>query len=114
MLLSCSFNYDGCKVDDFSWEFYPFYGNCYSFNSGFNSTGQSVNLKKSNIAGNGYGLNLEIYTNFYENLSYYNSIMGGQGLLVRIDNISHPIDYSKDDIQTDLRGKSQSQVKSKS
>ena len=57
-----------------------------------------MNLKKSNIAGNGYGLCLELYTNYYENLSYFNSFLGGQGLLVRIDNISHTIDYAKDGI----------------
>ena len=98
MHLSCMFNYEQCKAEDFSWEFDSNYGNCYSFNSGFNSTGHSVNIKKPNIAGDGYGLSLEIYTNYYENLSYYNSFMGGRGLLIRIDNVSHSIDFAKDGI----------------
>ena len=97
-LLSCTFNYKNCISDDFSWEFDPNYGNCYSFNSGFNSTGQHTELKQSNIAGNGYGLSLEIYTNYYENLSYFNSISKGQGLLIRIDNVSHLIDHALDGI----------------
>ena len=85
------FNYEQCKAEDFSWEFDSNYGNCYSFNSGFNSKGHSVNIKESNIAGDEYGLSLEIYTNYYENLSFYNSFMDGRGLLIRIDNVSHQI-----------------------
>ena len=53
VLLGCQFNFQKCSVDDFFWSFDLNYGNCYSFNSGFNATGGTVPLKQSNIAGNG-------------------------------------------------------------
>ena len=53
VLLSCQFNYQECTKEDFVWEFDLNYGNCFSFNSGFNATGGPMDLKKSNIAGNG-------------------------------------------------------------
>ena len=53
ILLECQFNYQGCSVDDFLWSFDLNYGNCYSFNTGFNATGGVIPLKQSSIAGNG-------------------------------------------------------------
>ena len=38
MLLSCSYNGEECGSRDFMWVFDPMYGNCYVFNSGWNST----------------------------------------------------------------------------
>ena len=44
MLLSCYFNGEPCSAEDFEW-FYTFdYGNCFAFNSGFNSE-----LKKKSV-----------------------------------------------------------------
>ena len=94
MLLFCSFSYENCSANDFYWEWDNFYGNCFSFNSGFNSTGQSVPLKETNLAGSTFGLAVEFYVNFYEELISFNSINSDYGLIVRIDNISHVIDYS--------------------
>jgi hypothetical protein len=54
LLLNCQFNYEPCLVSDFLWEYDLNYGNCYSFNSGFNATGGTMALKQSNIAGNGF------------------------------------------------------------
>jgi hypothetical protein len=98
VLLSCQFNYKPCKSTDFSWEYDSNYGNCYSFNSGFNAEGKATDLEKAIIPGNGYGLTLEVYANYFENLSFYNSVNGGQGLIVRISNLSHPIDHALDGI----------------
>jgi len=38
-LLSCSINMMSCYSSDFIWHFDPKYGNFYSFNTGFNSSG---------------------------------------------------------------------------
>jgi len=98
VLLNCQFNYEQCKSTDFSWEYDSNYGNCYSFNSGFNAEGKAIDLAKAIIPGNGYGLILEVYASYFENLSFYNSVRGGQGLIVRVSNVSHPIDHALDGI----------------
>ena len=88
-LISCQFNYQQCSPDDFTWSFDSYYGNCFSFNSGLNATGQPVPLKHSNLAGFSYGLQIDFYVNFYEELAFFNSIMGGKGAVLRMDNHSH-------------------------
>ena len=47
ILIGCKFNYQKCTADDFEWSWNIHYGNCFSFNSGFNSTP----LKYSDMAG---------------------------------------------------------------
>ena len=37
ILIRCLFGYHECTSADFVWKYDPVYGNCYSFNSGFNS-----------------------------------------------------------------------------
>jgi hypothetical protein len=93
ILIGCKFNYQSCSSADFLWEYDKIYGNCYSFNSGFNSTGHRVELKKSSLAGYSYGLQLDLYVNFYENLTLFNSVTGGLGAILRIDNVTHGIDH---------------------
>ena len=97
-LLSCLFDYEVCHANDFQWEWDTYYGNCYSFNSGFNYSGQSITLKESSLSGSTFGLHMEFYVNYYENLSQFNSIIDNYGLVVRINNVSHAIDYSHDGI----------------
>ncbi len=98
-LLSCMFNFQPCTANDFKWEWDRMYGNCFSFNSGLNATGEtSVPLKESYQSGNTFGLTISFYTNFYEKLMFYNSIYNGYGLVVRIENVSHVIDYANDGI----------------
>ena len=59
------------------------------FNSGFNITGQKVELKRSNIGGSIYGLQIEFYINFFEKLMSFDFILGfSYGLVLRIDNVS--------------------------
>jgi hypothetical protein len=94
ILLSCLFDYQFCNSSDFKWEWDNYYGNCYSFN--FNSS--SNELKKSYISGSTFGLQLELYVNFYERLMFFNSLIDNYGLVIRVDNVSHVIDYSHDGI----------------
>jgi hypothetical protein len=41
---------------------------------------------------------LELYLNFYENLTLLNSYLGGFGAIVRINNVSRAIDHGFDNI----------------
>ena len=77
VLIECAFNGEKCTANDFTYEFDPNLGNCYSFNSGFNATtGMPVKLRKSIRAGSPYGLRLGVYVNWYEKLSKYNDYFG--------------------------------------
>jgi hypothetical protein len=90
---SCKINYLDCSANDFSWYFDSFYGNCWLFNSGLNSTGVSVPLVSNSLSGEGYGLQMSLYVNFYQNLTLINSSPsyggGDSGALVRIENSSY-------------------------
>ena len=106
IVLDCSFNQESCNLtEDFVWKFDRLYGNCYEFNSGLNAAKQKVKLKKSNLPGSLYGLQLKLYVNFYQKLRLYNSIyiggqylgyLGGLGALVRVQNNSYLSDYVVD------------------
>jgi amiloride-sensitive sodium channel subunit alpha/amiloride-sensitive sodium channel subunit gamma len=61
MLISCQFSGYKCSKDDFVWFYSSFYGSCYKFNSGKNSTGGNVPLKSLNQIGKINGLRLELY-----------------------------------------------------
>ena len=115
ILFNCFFNYKPCNSSDFVWIYDNNYGNCYSFNSGFDSSGSKVDLKKSSFAGSYFGLQLTLYVNFYDKLRYFNSKngqingkRGGLGLLLRIENSSYQNDLGHDGIlvqsgvQTDI------------
>jgi len=56
MLVKCQFNKNPCDSNDFEWYFDFHYGNCFKFNTGINSSGQSVPLKYSTIPGEENGL----------------------------------------------------------
>jgi amiloride-sensitive sodium channel subunit beta len=96
ILFACRFNYEKCDASDFEWSFDPYYGNCYSFNTGFNSSGHRVKLRESSVSGWLFGLQLELYVNHNENLSLFND---AKGLLVRINNSSYLIDQNLDGIR---------------
>ena len=86
ILLDCSFNSVKCSASDFAHEYDPNLGNCYSFNSGFNSTGHRVSLKDSIRAGSSYGMKLVVYVNFNQRLKKFNKYLGA---LVKIGNSSY-------------------------
>ena len=90
-LIMCQFNYEKCSTRDFIWTWDNYYGNCFSFNSGFNSSSQQIELKKSNLAGYSFGLELDFYVNYNEKLVFFNSILGGKGAVIRIDNITQTV-----------------------
>jgi hypothetical protein len=96
-LLCCFFSDESCDADDFQWEWDAYFGNCFGFDSGFNSSGNKVELRKSQMEGSVFGLQIEFYVNFYEML-LDNSITDNFGLVIRIDNVSQIVDYSHDGI----------------
>jgi hypothetical protein len=73
ILIDCKFNYQKCSASDFVWHFDPLFGNCYVFNSGYNSTGDPIELKQSSVAGVLFGLQVILYLNYNENLTFINS-----------------------------------------
>ena len=99
ILIYCNFNQQNCTSADFVWQFDANFGNCFVFNSGFNSTGHRVPLKQSTVAGSLYGLQLKYYTNVYENLTPYYSYYGGNGASIRIENASYLIEHTYDSIK---------------
>ena len=99
VLIGCKFNFQPCTSTHFSWIFDKNYGNCYRFNSGFNDAGHRVVLKNSSLAGFSYGLQLDLYVNYHQNLSLFNSVVGwGTGALIRINNVTNVIDQGADGI----------------
>jgi hypothetical protein len=85
ILYDCTFNNQPCSSKDFIWKFDRFYGNCFVFNSGFNQSGQRVDLKQSLLGGSSYGLSLAFYIGFHENLTLFNSVFGAGGF-VKVSN----------------------------
>jgi hypothetical protein len=57
MLISCKYNGIECFASDFTKYWSNQYGNCYTFNSGYN---KSLPLQKTSEAGDRYGLALEL------------------------------------------------------
>jgi hypothetical protein len=96
ILIACQFNNQPCSASDFAWSFDPYYGNCYSFNTGFNASGEPIALKESSVSGWVFGLKVELYVNFNQNLSIFND---ASGLMVRIGNSSYVTDQNLDGIR---------------
>jgi hypothetical protein len=86
ILIDCEFNLKKCDSNNFTWSYDPWFGNCYTFNSGFDANGSKVDLEKSIIAGYKFGLQLTLYVNIYEKL--YDLLTGGLGVIIRIGNSS--------------------------
>ena len=98
ILIACSFNLEQCNSSDFVWSFDDMYGNCYTFNSGFDSNGNTVDLKKTTLSDPNFGLQLILYVNFYEKLGdNFGGLDGDQmtsGAIIRIGNSSYSSYYS--------------------
>ena len=93
ILIQCKYNNIPCDSTDFTWSFDPDYGNCYTFNSGFNSNKSKIDLKKSSLVGWNFGLQLTLYLNVYEKLLNDKNNVGGLGALIRLGNSSYLTDY---------------------
>ena len=95
ILIKCSFNNFQCNSSDFTWHFDLNYGNCYTFNSGFDSSKkEKIELKKSTTVGLDFGLQVTLYVNLYEKLMSDTTNIFGLGALIRIGNSSYSSDYS--------------------
>ena len=60
ILIQCKYNNIPCDSTDFTWSFDPDYGNCYTFNSDFDSNGSKIDLKNSDLVGLDFGLQLKL------------------------------------------------------
>ena len=96
ILLYCKFNRKLCSKDDFAWKFDKTLGNCYVFNTGRNATGHQVEIKDLSVPGMDYGLKMELYVNYHEQLRIFNALTGeygnGIGAKIRIENSSYSTD----------------------
>jgi hypothetical protein len=91
LLINCYFKNTPCSYKDFTWHFDPFYGNCFVFNSD--------GIQKTSLPGWDNGLKLEFYVYFNEKLNRMNSIYGGVGALIRIENSSFFVDQGWEGIR---------------
>jgi hypothetical protein len=93
ILIECWFNNVECNASDFVWSFDEAYGNCYTFNTGHDSQGNKIDLKKTSIVGPDFGLGLTFYVNVYEEflLDGSTSLLGG---VLRIGNSSYSTFYA--------------------
>jgi hypothetical protein len=91
ILLDCSFNLIECNVSDFTWSYDAYYGNCYTFNSGYDSSGNVIELKSSSLATPDSGLQLTLYVNAYE--KFLDKLLNGLGIVLRVDNSSYSTFY---------------------
>ena len=83
MLVYCYFNFKYCNASDFKYFYSSSYGNCYSFNSGFNSNGKNQSIKNVNSGGYLYGLQLTLYLGD-PSVDLYHTYSAG--VVVSIDN----------------------------
>ena len=60
MMQYCYFGHEQCRSTDFEYFFDINYGNCYKFNSGFNSSNQSIPVSKAIGSGHTYGFQLSL------------------------------------------------------
>ena len=84
MLINCQFSSNPCSKNDFEWFYSVFYGNCYRFNSGKNSTGGTIPIKYLNQAGKQNGLKLELYMG--QNNKQYDFLNPSTGAHIIINN----------------------------
>lgn len=61
MLFRCFFNNIACNASDFIWLYDFDYGNCFTFNSGFDQRGNKVPIRKINEPGSERSFKLELF-----------------------------------------------------
>ena len=97
ILIEWKFNGNLCNSTDFTWSFDPKYNNCYTFNSGYDSSnGTKTSLKQSTISGLYYGLQLTLYVNVFDKFFPYDWLKE-IGAVIRIGNSSFKKYYSNGD-----------------
>ena len=84
MFLSCTFNWEACFSDDFSYFYDPFYGNCFTYNSGTSANGSVKTPVQSDAQGGIYGLSLSLFLGDPYFQSQYE--LFGNGIVVLVHN----------------------------
>jgi hypothetical protein len=85
ILIECHFGSRSCNISDFEYFFDINYGNCYIFNSGFNSLNQKVALKSVLTSGDKSGLQLSLYQGPEDEI---NDLVYSTGVHMEIQNQS--------------------------
>jgi len=90
-LIECKFDDVFCNItEDFVWYFDSLYGNCFKFNTGKNSKGEKIDLKKSIHPGRFYnGLKVTLFEsmpNVLKRISY-----AGNGFIIKLENNSYTV-----------------------
>ena len=83
MLIGCTYNQQPCGSSNFSWYFDIEGGNCYKFNSGYDSNGKKTEIKKAQLADVYNGLFLQLYVGKSDNI---NSLSRTSGMRLMITN----------------------------
>ena len=88
-IIQCSFNLIQCNITrDFTWFISPFYGNCYSYNTGLDNLGNKLDIKEISKPGKINGFQLELFIgNPNEILDY----MISSGYHIMINNQTYKI-----------------------
>ena len=91
-LIKCTIGTLECSASDFFYTFDACYGNCYSFNIGFNSSGDPIDLIQITKTGNINGLKLELFIGDPKNVPDFLETFGYH---VIIHNQTYPIAFNE-------------------
>ena len=88
LLVTCYFDTNNCNTNEFQPVVDKMYGLCYKFNSGYNSAGKRVSIKKVKHSGKTFGLRMTLFAGLNQELKkfYFDT-----GFLIRIDNSSYSV-----------------------
>ena len=86
MLLTCFYNDKPCTSNDFIWRYNFVYGNCFTFNSGYDNDGKKIPILKMTEPGSDRSFKLELFLGDEISLGNY---MIQSGAIVVIHNQSY-------------------------
>jgi len=89
-LIGCSFNFEACTIEDFQWYYSSTYGNCFRFNTGFDSNNEPLELKKANQPGFDSGLTVELFIGTSKNM--ISRVDSGFNVFIENSTV-YPLDY---------------------
>ena len=88
LILFCSFGNTPCNISQFSSFYHQEFGNCFQFNSGFDSNGTKISTLKTIEAGKRNGLSMVLFVGSVYNK---NSVFMDKGAHIIIHNqTAHP------------------------
>lgn len=85
-MLDCQFIYQTCDLTKFEWFSHYYYGNCFKFNSGFDSNGNRTEVEVISRSSNFEGLSLSMFAGTPDKLRL--ASQGTHGMVVLIHNSS--------------------------